>query len=79
MLKKIQLTHFRSFFQAEVEIKNINVLIGGNGSGKSNFINAEKFCFWKSHESPKPFFQHQATNQKETQLKYPINTFVDNV
>ena len=38
MLKKIQLTNFRSFFQTEVEIKNINVLIGGNGSGKSNFI-----------------------------------------
>lgn len=38
MLKKIQLTHFRSFFQTEIEIKNINVLIGGNGSGKSNFI-----------------------------------------
>jgi len=136
MLKKIQLTHFRSFFQAEVEIKNINVLIGGNGSGKSNFIslfamlsyiqigrlgdwitnkggfdnivyngiqenefinlrfffdasngqniyelllrateedyiiNAEKFGFWKYHESPKAFFQHQETNQKETQLKY---------
>jgi len=38
MLKKIQLTHFRSFCQTEVDIKNINVLIGGNGSGKSNFI-----------------------------------------
>jgi len=38
MLKKIQLTHFRTFCQTEVEIKNINVLIGGNGSGKSNFI-----------------------------------------
>ena len=38
MLKKIQLTHFRSFFQTEVDIENINVLIGGNDSGKSNFI-----------------------------------------
>ncbi len=38
MLKKIQLTHFRAFCQTEVDIKNINVLIGGNGSGKSNFI-----------------------------------------
>jgi predicted ATPase len=138
MLKKIKLTHFRSFFETEVDIENINVLIGGNGAGKSNFISlfamlnyiqigrlgdwiankggfdnivyngiqenefinlsfsfdaesskgqniyelslrateedyivdAEKFYFWKSHESPKPFFQHQETNQKETQLKY---------
>lgn len=38
MLKKIKLTHFRSFFQTEVDIKNINVLIGGNGAGKSNLI-----------------------------------------
>ncbi len=38
MLNKIQLTHFRSFCQTEVNLKNINVLIGGNGSGKSNFI-----------------------------------------
>jgi predicted ATPase len=38
MLKKIQLTHFRSFCQTEVDLKKINVLIGGNGSGKSNFI-----------------------------------------
>jgi predicted ATPase len=138
MLKKIQLIHFRSFFQTEVDIKNINVLIGGNGAGKSNFISlfpmlnyiqigrlgdwiankggfdnivyngiqenefinlsfffeaesangqniyelslrateenyiveAEKFGFWKFHDSPKPIFQHQETNQKETKLKY---------
>jgi predicted ATPase len=38
MLKKIQLTNFSSFCQTEVYIENINVLIGGNGSGKSNFI-----------------------------------------
>ena len=38
MLNKIQLTNFRSFYQTEVNLKNINVLIGGNGSGKSNFI-----------------------------------------
>jgi predicted ATPase len=38
MLKHIKLSNFRSFSQTEVDIKNINVLIGGNGSGKSNFI-----------------------------------------
>ncbi len=145
MLQKIQLTHFRSFFQIEVEIRNINVLIGGNGSGKSNFISlfsmlnyiqigklgdwiankggfdnivyngiqenefihfsfffetegsngqniyelslrtteenyivdAEKFGFWKSNESLKPFFQHQETNQTETKLKHLAERKVD--
>ncbi len=38
MLKKIKLSNFSSFSQIEVDIKNINILIGGNGSGKSNFI-----------------------------------------
>lgn len=38
MLKKVSLTNFRSFCQTEVDIKNLNILIGGNGSGKSNFI-----------------------------------------
>ncbi len=38
MLRKIKLSNFRSFSKSEADIKNINVLIGGNGSGKSNFI-----------------------------------------
>ncbi|MEN8219337.1 MAG: AAA family ATPase [Pseudomonadota bacterium] len=38
MLKKIQLTNFISFGKTEVDLESINILIGGNGSGKSNFI-----------------------------------------
>lgn len=38
MLKTIELNNFRSFRDVKVELKPINLLIGGNGAGKSNFI-----------------------------------------
>ena len=38
MLKTIKLKNFRSFGECSVDFSNINILIGGNGSGKSNFI-----------------------------------------
>jgi predicted ATPase len=38
MLKTISLNNFRSFRDVSVSLKPINVLIGGNGAGKSNFI-----------------------------------------
>lgn len=37
-LKSIRITGFRSFRDVVVELGDINVLIGANGSGKSNFI-----------------------------------------
>lgn len=42
MLKKIELKNFRSFGQCNIDLNNINLLIGGNGSGKSNFISLFK-------------------------------------
>jgi predicted ATPase len=38
MLKEIKLAGFKSIREMEVELKEINVLIGANGAGKSNFI-----------------------------------------
>ncbi|MEK8018234.1 MAG: AAA family ATPase, partial [Candidatus Parabeggiatoa sp.] len=38
MLKEIKLSGFKSIQKMEVELKKINVLIGANGAGKSNFI-----------------------------------------
>ncbi|MDM8562331.1 AAA family ATPase, partial [Candidatus Marithioploca araucensis] len=38
MLKEIKLSGFKSIREMEVELKKINVLIGANGAGKSNFI-----------------------------------------
>lgn len=39
MLKKIKLSGFKSIQTMEVELTKMNVLIGANGAGKSNFIN----------------------------------------
>lgn len=41
MIKKIRLTNFFSFLDQEVVLeKDVNILLGINGSGKSNFIKA---------------------------------------
>lgn len=37
-LERIQLKGYKSFQELDIELKDINVLIGANGSGKSNFI-----------------------------------------
>lgn len=42
-VEKITIEGFKSISSAEVELRPINVLIGANGSGKSNFIGAFGF------------------------------------
>ena len=42
-VEKITIAGFKSIASAEVELRPINVLIGANGSGKSNFIGAFGF------------------------------------
>ena len=44
-LNKMQVTGFKSIKEMDLEIKDINILIGGNGSGKSNLL--ELFNFLK--------------------------------
>ena len=41
-LDKIKVEGFKSISSTVLDIKPINVLIGGNGSGKSNFM---AYCF----------------------------------
>lgn len=43
MIKKIRISNFKSFKESEIELRNLNILIGGNASGKSNFIQIFKF------------------------------------
>lgn len=41
MIKSIKLTNFFSFKDAKIELNNdLNILVGINGSGKSNFLKA---------------------------------------
>jgi predicted ATPase len=42
-IDKIEVQGFKSIANLKLDIKDINVLIGGNGSGKSNFIGVFKF------------------------------------
>jgi predicted ATPase len=37
-LKKISIKGYKSIAEAELALRNLNVLIGANGAGKSNFI-----------------------------------------
>lgn len=37
-LTKIQINGFKSIRECSIDLKPINVLIGSNGAGKSNFI-----------------------------------------
>jgi len=41
-IKKIKISNFKSFDKLEVELRNFNLLIGANASGKSNFIQVFK-------------------------------------
>ncbi len=43
MLERILLQGYKSIHEADIELRPINVLIGANGSGKSNFISLFKF------------------------------------
>ncbi|MBM3236151.1 hypothetical protein FJZ31_07610 [Candidatus Poribacteria bacterium] len=42
-IKKIKIANFKSFKDLEVELGRFNVLIVGNASGKSNFVQIFKF------------------------------------
>ena len=43
LIKKIKVSNFKSFGEQEIEFSDLNVIVGANGSGKSNFINIFKF------------------------------------
>ena len=42
-IKKIKIINFKSFENLEIELGNLNVLIGANASGKSNFVHVFEF------------------------------------
>ena len=46
MLKKIQIKGYKSIKNMELELAPINILIGANGTGKSNFISFFKLLRW---------------------------------
>lgn len=43
MIKRLNIKNFKSFAEIDLELKNFNVVVGGNASGKSNFVSAFSF------------------------------------
>ena len=43
MIEKIHIQNFKSIYDLEIEVSRVNVLIGENGSGKSNLLEALVF------------------------------------
>ncbi len=45
-IKKLKISHFKSFEEFAIEFDNINVLVGINNSGKSTILQAVLACFY---------------------------------
>jgi AAA15 family ATPase/GTPase len=43
VIEKIRVKNFRSFKDLELNLGNLNIVIGANASGKSNFVQIFKF------------------------------------
>lgn len=43
LIKRIKLENFKNFDTLDIELSNLNVIVGANSSGKSNFIQAIRF------------------------------------
>ena len=46
MLKHISIKGYKSIKELDLDLSPINVLIGANGAGKSNFISFFKLLYW---------------------------------
>jgi len=42
-ITKVKVSNFKSFDELEVELRPLNVVVGGNASGKSNFLEIFRF------------------------------------
>ena len=42
-IKRIRAENFKSYKKVNIELNNLNFIIGGNASGKSNYVNILKF------------------------------------
>src|SRR5215218_7903323 len=42
-ITKIKVSNFKSFDELEIDLRPLNVVVGGNASGKSNFLEIFRF------------------------------------
>lgn len=57
-IKKVRIVNFKSFKEVEVSLKQFNVLIGPNASGKTNFIEFFKFLKKALVETRRPYMPY---------------------
>ena len=62
-LRNIAIKGFKSIRDIEVELRDINVLIGANGSGKSNFLEVFSFLQAVHARRPRERFEDEAIRQ----------------
>jgi AAA15 family ATPase/GTPase len=43
MIERIRLSNFKSFDELELELRPLNILVGANAAGKSNFLEIFRF------------------------------------
>lgn len=72
-LKKLELSHFRNFEKFKQEFSSQKVLIlGKNGSGKSNLLEAINFLVWGTSQRAQKDEQVIAWSEKETLVRAKI-------
>ena len=62
MIEKIHIENFRSLRNIDLNLQKVNLLIGPNNSGKSNFLKAVKF-WGKPYVSETVFFKNEKTSK----------------
>jgi putative ATP-dependent endonuclease of OLD family len=65
-IKRISINNFRCLKNVEIEIEDLNVLLGANGCGKSGFLIALKLFYNKNIEVAKEDFYNEDTDEPIT-------------
>lgn len=84
LLREIHVTGFRSLFDASVELKPLNIIIGPNASGKSNLFKALRFVhdlasegIGKAHqEMARHLFWYGTSDEMEPQFTFDLTMAV---
>src|SRR5215212_5374854 len=86
-LDRIRLEGFKSIRETETELRLLNILIGANGAGKSNFISAfrmlnqlveghlQSFVGKAGGEDAPLHFGHKSTDRINVELTFGVNAY----
>lgn len=80
MIKKLEIKNFKSFLEEKIELNSgLNLIIGLNGQGKSNFYSALKFLFKKEMgKKVSPEIKRGLLNDKLIGESLHVKAFLDN-